>query len=40
VEESQIQTLVMLPIKETKHLTYKLLENNFIHLQVIKLLTI
>ena len=36
VEESQIQGLVMIPIKETKLLTYQLLENNFIQLQELK----
>ena len=36
VEESQIQAMVMIPTKETKMLTYQLLENNFIQLQELK----
>ena len=36
VEESQIQGIVMIPTKETKSLTYQLLENNFIHLQELR----
>jgi DNA-directed RNA polymerase III subunit RPC3 len=36
LEESKIQSLVMMPLKETKHLTYQLLENNFIQLQELK----
>ena len=36
VEESQIQGIVMMPTKETKSLTYQLLESNFIHLQELR----
>ena len=36
VEESQIQRLVMVPTKETKLLTYELLETNFIQLQELR----
>ncbi len=36
VEESQLQSLVMIPAKETKHLTYMLLESNFIKLQELR----
>ena len=36
IEESQIQGIVMIPTKETKSLTYQLLENNFIHLQELR----
>lgn len=35
-EETQIQSAVMVPTKETKLLTYQLLENNFIHLQELR----
>ena len=36
VEESQLQGFVMIPAKEIKLLTYKLLENNFIQLQELR----
>ena len=36
VEESDLQGAVMIPAKETKELTYKLLENHFIHLQELR----
>eukprot|EP00090_Calanus_glacialis_P001232 TRINITY_DN10858_c0_g1_i1.p1 TRINITY_DN10858_c0_g1~~TRINITY_DN10858_c0_g1_i1.p1 ORF type:complete len:520 (+),score=189.65 TRINITY_DN10858_c0_g1_i1:34-1593(+) len=36
VEESQLQQVVMIPAKETKMLTYQLLENHFIHLQELR----
>eukprot|EP00092_Neocalanus_flemingeri_P103464 GFUD01132418.1.p1 GENE.GFUD01132418.1~~GFUD01132418.1.p1 ORF type:complete len:521 (+),score=211.52 GFUD01132418.1:39-1601(+) len=36
VEEGQLQQVVMIPAKETKMLTYQLLENHFIHLQELR----
>ena len=36
VEEPTLQNLVMIPAKETKHLTYTLMENNFIKLQELR----
>ena len=36
VEEAQLQNLVMIPAKETKHLTYTLMESNFIKLQELR----
>jgi len=36
VEEGQLQQVVMIPAKETKLLTYQLLENHFIHLQELR----
>ncbi|XP_040566282.1 DNA-directed RNA polymerase III subunit RPC3 [Lepeophtheirus salmonis] len=36
IEESALANLVMIPAKETKLLTYKLLENNFIQLQELR----
>merc|ERR1712107_62617 len=36
VEENQIQQVVMIPGKETKFLTYQLMENNFVCLQELR----
>merc|ERR1719507_916233 len=36
VEEGALQGAVMIPSKETKEITYKLLENHFIHLQELR----
>ena len=36
VEESNLQTLVMIPVKETKLLTYSLVENNFLQIQELR----
>eukprot|EP00096_Caligus_rogercresseyi_P002720 TRINITY_DN14979_c0_g1_i1.p2 TRINITY_DN14979_c0_g1~~TRINITY_DN14979_c0_g1_i1.p2 ORF type:complete len:207 (-),score=37.14 TRINITY_DN14979_c0_g1_i1:14-634(-) len=36
IEESSLVNLVMIPAKETKLLTYKLMENNFIQLQELR----
>jgi len=36
VEEADLQGAVMIPSKETKEITYKLLENHFIHLQELR----
>jgi len=36
VEEGSLQAVVMIPTKETKMLTYQLLENHFLHLQELR----
>jgi DNA-directed RNA polymerase III subunit RPC3 len=36
VEQEQIQQVAMIPAKEAKLLTYRLLEENFLHLQELR----
>ena len=36
VEEGSLQGVVMIPTKETKELTYQLMENHFLHLQELR----
>ncbi|XP_046748019.1 DNA-directed RNA polymerase III subunit RPC3 [Diprion similis] len=40
VEQEQIQQLAMIPAKEAKHLTYTLLQENYIHVQELKKTTV
>ncbi|XP_012255761.2 DNA-directed RNA polymerase III subunit RPC3 [Athalia rosae] len=40
VEQEQIQQLAMIPAKEAKHLTYTLLQENYIHVQELKKSTV
>ena len=36
IDQEQLQKLAMIPDKEAKQLTYRLLQENFLHMQEIK----